>query len=273
MAREIKIYANIIIGGRASWSIAQASDCEFTNNTCINPTNFVTRVLADDPSVPCTTNVIKNNIFYLTQTRYFNGSAGGSSSNIDYSTHTYQNNLFYYTADGSWTPNPTAGVYDTEEIAGTVFINNLSGNPLFANISADNYQLQSGSAAISNGASAVKPNVDYYGMLYKNPRSVGASEYNSTPASIANHNTVSGLLSIYPNPTSDFIIISANKNYKSGNARIEIFDINGRSISSMTTLLMNTAIPINISELNNGSYFIRLSTELGNWQQKFVVVK
>jgi len=56
-------------------------------------------------------------------------------------------------------------------------------------------------------------------------------------------------LSVYPNPSSDFIIVKDLK----ANTNAEIFDINGKKIQEIYVSESNT---INISSLRNGIYFL-----------------
>lgn len=75
-AKDIKIYANIIVGGRTPFSIGLAINTVITNNTIVSPVNFVVRLLADETEYENKNNKLINNLFYLDKTIYFNGSSG-----------------------------------------------------------------------------------------------------------------------------------------------------------------------------------------------------
>ena len=71
-------------------------------------------------------------------------------------------------------------------------------------------------------------------------------------------------LSIYPNPASETVTITANNVEK-----ISILDVNGKLIRSIT----NTVFPtiINIKDLEKGSYFVTVFTAKGQVTKKLVV--
>ena len=75
-----------------------------------------------------------------------------------------------------------------------------------------------------------------------------------------------GLLKIFPNPANDKLIVNVNKN---GNSNIVITDILGKKIKHIKTTELQ--IEINISDLQSGVYFIRLTQENVNSVQKIVI--
>jgi len=73
--------------------------------------------------------------------------------------------------------------------------------------------------------------------------------------------TLSKNISIYPNPAADFLTIKSTEKIKS----TEIFDMNGRSIAKFG----NTQ-NLDVRTLDKGIYVIKISTENGVNQQKFI---
>jgi len=71
-------------------------------------------------------------------------------------------------------------------------------------------------------------------------------------------------ISVYPNPTKNKITVSAKNNLKS----IAIFNIQGRLLQTMTASKMNATI--DISNKQNGVYFIKITTEKGTAVQKII---
>ncbi len=80
-------------------------------------------------------------------------------------------------------------------------------------------------------------------------------------------------LSIFPNPVADNdITISVDLAKQSKNATIEIYDIAGKFMSSMKlNNVKKDNYTINVRDLSNGSYFLKLTTEEGNKSVQFNV--
>ena len=65
------------------------------------------------------------------------------------------------------------------------------------------------------------------------------------------------LVSIFPNPANDFIIISIQGEVKKGSI-LEIYDITGRVLHAET--FKNPSFTFNVSHLHAGVYFVKIST-------------
>lgn len=78
---------------------------------------------------------------------------------------------------------------------------------------------------------------------------------------LINSNTVS----IYPNPGDDHIWIAAGTTFE---AEVRIFDVGGKLVQFEKEISNNDAI--DISNLTQGVYFIRIQTEMGQATKKFV---
>ena len=68
-------------------------------------------------------------------------------------------------------------------------------------------------------------------------------------------------MTIYPNPTDNYLFIEGNKNPIS----ISIYNLLGAEVISKS----NTD-KINVSELSNGVYIIRISDGIGQTDRKFI---
>ncbi|MFY8022205.1 MAG: PKD domain-containing protein, partial [Bacteroidia bacterium] len=82
-------------------------------------------------------------------------------------------------------------------------------------------------------------------------------------------------LSIYPNPAQTEVNFNFNLN-TSENVSIEILDMNGRRVQMMPTTSMNAGnytINGDVSMLQQGIYFAKISTENSSITQKLVIVK
>jgi uncharacterized protein YjdB len=180
-AKDIKIYSNIVVGGRTPFSIGLAINSEIVNNTIVGPSNFVLRLLSDEAEYANKNNKLINNLFYLDKTIYFNATSG--ASNIDFPSILLQNNLFYAAHKPNWTgPDPNGGDYDAEELKGVQFVQNKVANPGFKDLAGGNYALSDKSPALAAGATVQAPQLDYFGKPYKEQRCIGAIESDSVAA-------------------------------------------------------------------------------------------
>ena len=131
--------------------------------------------------------------------------------------------------------------------------NILTSDPLFT--SATEFSLQANSPAINTGDNAKIPsyiNTDKLGntRIFDTNVDLGAYEFGaSAVAGLATLNKID--FSIYPNPTNGIINIKIDKNIK----LIEVYNLQGQKVAS------NKFNEINISSLNSGIYFIKITTD------------
>ncbi len=93
-----------------------------------------------------------------------------------------------------------------------------------------------------------------------NPEEVVTLNFETAPVSV---NEIENTVSIYPNPTSDFI----NVNCTNTNAeKISIFDINGRKIEDINITNSNNML-IDLTDYSKGIYILKI----GKQTQKFIV--
>ena len=74
-------------------------------------------------------------------------------------------------------------------------------------------------------------------------------------------------ISFYPNPADDFLTITTSQQ---GLKSISIFDLNGRLVKTINTNLSSHQ-NINVSDLQDGLYFITAQTANGSISEKFIV--
>jgi len=74
-------------------------------------------------------------------------------------------------------------------------------------------------------------------------------------------------LEVYPNPTIDMLKVSVNANYKL--EALELSDIAGRSVFSNGTL-QGSAVLIDLSALNNGTYILSINTDVGTLNRTII---
>lgn len=75
------------------------------------------------------------------------------------------------------------------------------------------------------------------------------------------------MLSLYPNPTTGVLNLSADLQ---GRAEVKVFDLQGRVVKHYVVSGLN-AMRLNVSDLQSGLYFIRVSNETTTAMGKFVV--
>ena len=141
-AADINVFANVIIGSTAAVAFVGCVRVNVINNTIINPSNWIIRILQETVDInrflPCGDNVVKNNIIY-----YGNLSTHVNvGSNTAPTTFIFSNNLWYrQTNPGSSTPN--LPVTETDPIIGQ--------NPQFIDLQNENFGLMITSLAIDQG--------------------------------------------------------------------------------------------------------------------------
>jgi hypothetical protein len=170
-ARDIRVIANLIEGSVAPLAFVGAVDSIAANNTIINPTNWLLRILQETTSTATYTflesgdNQVINNIFY------FDRSDLSTTVNIGPNTapqsFTFANNLWYAHDN----PSQSLPALPVAESAGIV-----GQDPLLASPGTGDYQLLSNSPAIGSGQWLAGVVVDYRGLPYNFPPSIGAFE-------------------------------------------------------------------------------------------------
>jgi len=119
-----------------------------------------------------------------------------------------------------------------------------------------------------NGSSSIVLYDSNSDVIYSSPGSYGAgaeTSFISDGVLGVNSNALEEV-SIYPNPTNSILNI---KNAE--NASIEVYDVLGKLILSKTNIAFNEQV--NVSKLQTGTYFIKLSKENQVSTERFIVSK
>ena len=188
-AKNIRVYSNIFIGGgyeingrfegSSPFAFASSINCYAVNNTVINPTGQLFRILnneqPEDPGYPnaprLTDNgaaccgVVANNIFYYGKLR---NEAINVGPDTKPETFIVRNNLFYNTEDPNGKPS-FGPVKEENSIFAT--------DPLFEDVSKNNFNLKANSKAIGAGIDVGFVIYDYRDKPFENPRTIGAFQY------------------------------------------------------------------------------------------------
>jgi len=171
-ARDIRVLANVFIGGVTPFAYVGAVDCVVAHNTIVDPTNWLFRILQETTShggfvfletQSCT---LTNNLFYFARAD-LSPTDINVGPNTQPQTYTLRNNLWY----AHDTPSSSEPDYPVAEIDGIV-----GEDPGMSSPEAKDFQLLAGGAA--DGAGALQSWIlgDIDGHCYTSPPSIGAYE-------------------------------------------------------------------------------------------------
>jgi hypothetical protein len=141
--------------------------------------------------------------------------------------------------------------------------NSITANPSFVIESSKpasaNFRLQSGSTAINKGIRKDAPSKDKDGSIRSLSDSVdiGAYEYKAT---VDTGSTNKNSFYLFPNPAKDFIYLQM-LDRNSTEAQYDIYNAVGQKLKSVNAVSINGSIWINIKDLPNGVYFIKLTPQ------------
>ncbi len=168
-ARDIRVVSNIIRDSEAALAFVGCVDCLAANNTLVNPTTWLFRILQETTTdgdyefLPCANNRFVNNLVYFDRSDLSAYVNIGPDTAPD--TFTFANNL-WYAHDNPAQSQPSLPATESDGIAGE--------DPLLANPAAYDYHLQTGSPATGNGTPVAGLIYDYDGVPYNTPPSIGA---------------------------------------------------------------------------------------------------
>jgi Secretion system C-terminal sorting domain/Right handed beta helix region len=152
--------------------------------------------------------------------------------------------------------NPTNATFENNLIYGTnsygtISSSQINGNPMFVNAPNADFHLQANSPAIGKATQNDCPDLDYDSKIRLSSggtADLGAFVYQPA-AGIAELNKIDEF-AIYPNPSTDFIIVNTTDN-----SRVELLNTYGQLLNRITTT--SNLQKIDISELPDGIYLVR----------------
>jgi len=77
-------------------------------------------------------------------------------------------------------------------------------------------------------------------------------------------------ITVYPNPTSNFLNIKLPQTILGKNLVIELYDINGQLITDKKPKIKNNLLIINVNSLSNGVYLLHLKNGNQKWSKLFI---
>jgi len=173
-ARNIRVIANVFEGSVTPLAFVGAVDSLAANNTLVNPTNWLMRILQETTTsgefvfLPCGNNTVVNNLFYFNRADLATEDINIGPETTG-ETFSFSNNLWYAHDDPAQS-QPDLPVVETAGIVGQ--------DPLLVNPSTGNFHLQESSPASGSGIALAGVEYDYEGIQYNDPPSIGAFEGN-----------------------------------------------------------------------------------------------
>lgn len=239
---NLNFYSNIVIGGYRGIALSSARKCKIINNTFYNCGQATWRFLTTSTLYPeLSGNIIENNLLAFGLSAYINGGKQPPDAAV------FSNNIYYSIT----APTFTGPYWDTPDLDAIKDKNPLlygSTVPMFVAAQNQDFRLVASSPAIGTGKPETEPTTDYYGKPFSQTRrSIGAVEVESTSAIETVDKTVNANITIYPNPTSNYIEIR-------GVTREEQVSI--ITPIGTTALTASTKYPIDLSKLPSGVYLV-----------------
>lgn len=149
-----------------------------------------------------------------------------------------------------------------------VSVSFLSGSFTVGQASATYQWMDCSTFAVVSGATsqtfAPTTNGGYACIVTYNGCTDTTNCYNITDVGIEDNNHVE--VSIYPNPSSDFINIKSNEDFRS----LELLDITGKVVFKLSDLNQKEYI-LNVQNLSSGYYMVHVNSKSGKWSRKVSV--
>lgn len=175
-AKNIRIIANLFRGSEAPVAFVGTVDSLVANNTFVEPTRWVLRILQETVSsggytfLPCGSNQFVNNLVYYARSQISTHvNVGG---NTDVASFKFANNLWYAFNQ----PSQSQPVLPSPEINGI-----YGANPLFHNTPDGDFSVATNSPAARKGKKLAGVWADLSERCYANPPTMGAFEARPPP--------------------------------------------------------------------------------------------
>ncbi len=173
-AKNIRVLANVFEGGVTPVAYVGCVDCLAANNTIVNPTNWLLRILQEKTSGGGYTFQEAQNGRFVNNLLYFD--RGGISTYVNVGSNTqaasfkFENNLWYAHDNPGQSAPTNLPATETAGITGQ--------DPQLANVSSSDYSIASSSPAAAKGTAVAGLAGDITGKCYASPPSIGAYEPN-----------------------------------------------------------------------------------------------
>jgi hypothetical protein len=171
-ARNIRVIANVIVGGTAAVAFVGCVDCLAANNTIVDPDNWILRILQETTTSGGYTFLEAQNGRFVNNLVYFARGAISTYVNVGAGTlpdtFTFENNLWYAHDD---VPSSTPTDLPATESAGIYGLDPSLGDP-----ASGDYSIDASSPAAGAGTAVAELSGDMTGACFREPPSIGAFE-------------------------------------------------------------------------------------------------
>jgi hypothetical protein len=171
-ARRIRAAANVIVGSQAAVAFVGCVDCAAHNNTIVDPTRWVLRILQETTSasgytfLPASNGAFFNNVVFFARSQLAAFSNVGV--NTDAASFRFSNNLWYAHDDPTRSQPTDLPAAEQNGIQGQ--------DPAFTNPGSGDYTIGASSPAAGAGTALQDPLSDFSGRCFASPPSIGAFE-------------------------------------------------------------------------------------------------
>lgn len=248
-AARIKVLANVFVGSEAPVAFVGCIETEVINNTIYLPGKWVLRILQETVDTsrffPCSNNIFRNNLIYKDNKVSTDCNIG---PNTMPETFIFSNNLWYHSQNPGWAGPATLPVTDHNSLINT--------DPLFEDMSTENFALQPGSPAIGKGFDLNPDILDFPGHAFSKPPSIGAFEGNPDVVQVLNADKVKPDMIFYPNPVLTTATIITN--FPGETCIFEVYNAMGNLL--LMTKGRKGVNFLELSTLSSGMYVLRCCT-------------
>ena len=242
--KNLKFYANIIVGGYRGLALSSARDCKVINNTFYQCGQATMRFLTTSNFYPMLSgNLVENNLFSFGTSAYINGGPQPAGA------VTFSHNIYYSTQN-----DPFNGPYwDTPALDAIIDPSPLvfgAGTMMFVDGPGYDFHLPSGSPAIGSGKTQTEPVTDFYGHVFSaSAPTIGAiAAAANTEIVEPDAIPVRSSIQVYPNPATEHIQVLSGE-YQ---GLLEVWTPTG-----LRLLRFESGQTISIAHLPSGVYFLR----------------
>ena len=162
------------------------------------------------------------------------------------------------------------GTYITDNGGDDWTMSNLGMALTAESLTAPVYDLKQQWRSETNWSNPTNTGAIYAGThgrgIFRSNSFLGADEVVTNPSLASDH------LLIYPNPVIGGTVQISTSNFV-GNTSIEVYDLQGRVVYSNLVIDVNSSdrVLVDVSDLNNGTYVVRMSSELKTLASKLII--